>query len=148
VLAAAGLKRLGLHARIRALLSPEESLPAVGQGALAVEYLSERRDVAQALAPLCDAATSRCVAAERSLSTRLAGSCNVPLGAHATINEGRLTLHAFVAAPDGSRMVRDVIAGLPSEAEQLGDELAQQLLRQGAREILDALETHSPDAAA
>jgi hydroxymethylbilane synthase len=143
ILAAAGLKRLGLHARIRALLPPEESLPAVGQGALAVEYLSERDDVARALAPLGDAATSRCVAAERSLSTRLAGSCNVPLGGHATINGARLTLHAFVAAPDGSRLVRDVIAGAPADAEQLGHQLAEQLLRQGAKEILDALESHS-----
>lgn len=140
ILAAAGLKRLGLHTRIRALLPPTESLPAVGQGALAVEYLSERQDVARALAPLADISTSQCVAAERSLSTRLAGSCNVPLGGHATIADGRLTLHAFVAAPDGSRLVRDVITGSPADGERLGRELAERLLRQGAREILDALE--------
>lgn len=140
ILAAAGLKRLGLQHRIRALLPPEQSLPAVGQGALAVEYLTDRHDVAGALAPLSHVSTSRCVAAERSLSTRLAGSCNVPLGGHATIADGRLTLHAFVAAPDGSRLVRDVIAGAPTDGEQLGRELAERLLRQGAREILDTLE--------
>ena len=141
ILAAAGLKRLELHSRIRALLPPDESLPAVGQGALAVEYLSEREDVARALAPLTDTATSRCIAAERSLSTWLAGSCNVPLGGYATIADDCLTLHAFVAAPDGSRLVRDVIVGAPADAEQLGRELAERLLRQGAREILDGLET-------
>jgi hydroxymethylbilane synthase len=121
-------------------------LPAVGQGALAVEYLSAREDVARALAPLTDAATSQCVAAERSLSARLAGSCNVPLGGHATINNDTLTLHAFVAAPDGSRLVRDVIAGPTADAEALGGEIAQRLLQQGAKEILDALEAHSAAA--
>jgi hydroxymethylbilane synthase len=141
ILAAAGLKRLGLSARIRSFLSPEASLPAVGQGALAVEHLSEREDVARALAPLADATTSRCIAAERSLSARLAGSCNVPLGAHATISADLLTLHAFVAAPDGSRLVRDVIAGAPEQAERLGAQLAERLLRQGAQEILAALES-------
>ncbi len=140
ILAAAGLKRLGLAERITALLTPAESLPAVGQGALGLECRDDRPDVAASLAPLNDAATAACVAAERALSRALAGSCNVPLGGFAELAGGRLHLRGFVGAPDGSRLVSGELEGPAAEPEALGAALAEQLRAQGAAEILAALE--------
>ena len=140
ILAAAGLKRLGLADRITALLTPEESLPAVGQGALGLECRDDRPAVAALLAPLGHAATAACVAAERALSRALAGSCNVPLGGFAELIAGRLHLRGFVGAPDGSRLVRGELEGPEAEPEALGAALAEQLKAQGAAEILAALE--------
>ena len=141
ILAAAGLKRLGLSARITVILEPACSLPAVGQGALGIECCSERSDVIAALAPLNDADTRWCVEAERALSRALAGSCQVPLGGFAEISAGRVRLRGFVASPDGSRMVYDEItaphSGIPQE---LGNAVAQRLIAKGAREILAALD--------
>ena len=105
ILAAAGLKRLGLESRITSLLEPEESLPAVGQGALGIECRVERSDLLRLLSVLDDPKTRWCVEAERALSRALAGNCNVPLGGYA-IWEGRhVRLRGFVAAPDGSRSI-------------------------------------------
>jgi hydroxymethylbilane synthase len=140
ILAAAGLKRLGLAARITSLLEPEESLPAVGQGALGIECRVDREDLLALLAQLDDPATRRCVEAERALSRALAGSCNVPLGGYATCDGGQLRLRGFVAAPDGSRLVHDEVHSSEGEApEELGRRLAQLLVGQGAAEILAAL---------
>lgn len=139
ILAAAGLKRLGLEHRITALLAPEESLPAVGQGALAIECLSERTDLHELLAPLNHRATALCVAAERAFSCALAGSCNVPLAGFAEASGGRLRLRGFVGAPDGSRAVTGEIEGPADEAQTLGEALAQELKGRGAAEILAAL---------
>lgn len=136
ILAAAGLKRLGMHARIRGVLSAEQSLPAVGQGALGVECLSSRTDLIAALQPLHDAATAACVLAERAVSRALAGSCEVPLGAYAELQEGQLWLRGFVALPDGSRMVQAEARGPAADAESLGLALAGQLKAQGAQAIL------------
>ena len=140
ILAAAGLKRLGLEQRIAAVIAPEDMLPAVGQGALAIECRSDRSDVLALLAPLHDEATAACVNAERALSRALAGSCNVPLGGYAEINESRLHLRGFVGAPDGTRHVAAAIEGKAADAVALGQALAEQLKRQGAAEILAALE--------
>ena len=141
VLAAAGLKRLGLSARITAILEPATSLPAVGQGALGIECRSERSDVIAAMAPLNDPDTCWCVEAERALSRALAGSCNVPLGGYAEISGGNARLRGFVASPDGSRLVYDEItaprSGTPQE---LGNAVAQRLIAKGAREILAGLD--------
>ena len=141
ILAAAGLKRLGLSARITAILEPAVSLPAVGQGALGIECRSERGDVIEAVAPLDDPDTRWCVEAERALSRALAGSCQVPLGGFAEISGGSARLRGFVGSPDGSRMVYDEInaprSGLPQE---LGNAVAQRLIAKGAREILAALD--------
>jgi hydroxymethylbilane synthase len=140
VLAAAGLKRLGLEHRIKALLAPEECLPAPGQGALAVECRAERADLLELLAPLADEETARCVAAERAFSRALAGSCNVPLGAYATIAGGRMRLRGFVGAPDGTRLVSGEAGGAAADADAIGLALAEDLRSRGAAEILAALQ--------
>jgi hydroxymethylbilane synthase len=140
ILAAAGLKRLGLAQRITALLSPEESLPAVGQGALGIEFRTCRSDVAALLQPLSEPGTSACVLAERALSRRLTGSCEVPLGGHATLVNGALHLTGFVATPDGMRMVVAQSSGAMEHAEALGTALAETLLARGADQILAALQ--------
>src|SRR5690606_31301104 len=134
-----GLKRLGLGERIRAVLPSEVSLPAAGQGALGIECLASRPEVAAWLAPLNDADTSACVRAERAVARALAGSCEVPLGASAELRGGRLWLRGFVARPDGSRMVRAELEGDPAEAETLGRALAEDLRAQGAEAILAEL---------
>lgn len=143
ILAAAGLKRLGLEERITALLTPEESLPAVGQGALGVECVSDRADLLELLAPLNHPGTARCVTAERAFSRALAGSCNVPLGGFAEISGAQLRLRGFVGAPDGSRLVSGELEGSAAAPEALGQALADRLKAQGAAEILAALETAS-----
>lgn len=140
ILAAAGLKRLGLEPRIAALLTPEESMPAVGQGALGIECCAGREDLLRLLAPLNHPATALCVSAERALSRALAGSCNVPLGGFAEISGERLRLRGFVGAPDGKRQVSAEVEGYSAEAEQLGLALAEKLRAGGAAEILAALE--------
>ncbi len=139
ILAAAGLIRLGLQDRITAYLSVEDSIPAVGQGALGIEIRAGRNDVLPLLAPLNHANTAACVRAERQVSRRLGGSCQVPLGAHGVLEEGRLLLTGFVASPDGLSLVDDQVRGDPSDPETLGDTLAEKLLAQGAGAILSAL---------
>jgi hydroxymethylbilane synthase len=141
ILAAAGLKRLGLAARITSILQPATSLPAVGQGALGIECRSERSDMIEALSPLDDADARWCVEAERAFSRALAGSCTVPLGGFAEISGGSARLRGFVASPDGSRLIQDEMSaprsGMPQE---LGNALAQRLIARGAREILAGLD--------
>ena len=139
ILAAAGLKRLGLRQRIRAILSSEDSLPAVGQGALGIETRADRADLKALLAPLHHADTATCVLAERAMSRALAGSCQVPLGGFAEMQNGKLRLRGFVATPDGSRLLRAEMTTSAGDPEALGDAVAQNLLRQGAGEILAAL---------
>jgi hydroxymethylbilane synthase len=139
VLAAAGLKRLGLAGRVRAYLEVEESLPAAGQGALGIECLAARRDVIELLAPLDDRASSACVRAERAVNRVLGGSCTIPLGAFAQASGARLTLRALVAAPDGKRVARAEAEGEMAAPEALGARVAQLLRERGADEILAAL---------
>jgi hydroxymethylbilane synthase len=140
ILAAAGLKRLGLGERIRSLLSPEQSLPAIGQGALGIESLADRRDLLAYLNPLEDVETRWCVEAERALGRALNGSCQVPLGAYAQISGNRARVRGFVATPDGTRKIDDEIACQTSESAQAaGLALAERLIAKGAREILALL---------
>ncbi len=117
VLAAAGLKRLGLAARIREILEIEESLPAAGQGALAIECRAEKPQVAELLAALSDADASDCVRAERAVSRALGGSCQLPLGAHATASGHELHMRGLVASPDGRRIARAEARGARTEPE-------------------------------
>ena len=140
ILAAAGLIRLGLEARITQLIEPEHSIPAVGQGALGIEIRADRDDMRALLAPLNHAASEACVEAERAMSRALAGSCTVPLGAFGRIEHGTLRVIGFVASTDGRELVRDEVSGAPAEAESLGQQLAQKLVGQGADRILAALE--------
>ena len=139
LLAAAGLKRLGLGARIRSLLTVEDSIPAAGQGALGIEIRSAHPKIAALLAPLNHPETAACVRAERQVSRVLGGSCQVPLGAYAVLQGEILTLHGFVARPDGSDFIHDHAQGHISDPEAVGQALADKLLAQGARAILDSL---------
>ncbi len=139
ILAAAGLKRLGLGARIRSLLSLEQSLPAAGQGALAIEYRAARGDIAASLAALNHRATELAVRAERAVSRALGGSCQLPLAAYASVNGASIELRGLVANPDGNAMVKAEVSGPSASPEELGTRLAAELRAQGADRILAAL---------
>lgn len=145
ILAAVGLKRLGLESRIRSCLPVEQSLPAAGQGALGIEVLESRDDMHRWLAPLACPDTTACALAERAVSRVLGGSCQVPLAAYARLDGGVLHLDALVAEPDGSRIVRSHVHGPAASAVQLGEQAAQELLQKGANDILSRL--LSPDSA-
>jgi hydroxymethylbilane synthase len=136
VLAAAGLERLELAHRIRALLSVEESLPSAGQGALGIEIRADRDDVRNWIAPLASERTTACATAERIVSRVVGGSCQVPLGAYAFIDQETLTLRALVASVDGQRVVRAEVSGPMRQAENIGAAAAQELLDKGAAAIL------------
>ena len=138
ILAAAGLNRLGLQHRIRALISPEDSLPAPGQGALAFEIPAQRADLQQVLAPLNHTETALTVAAERSLSRIFGGSCQIPLAAFATLDGDQLHLRAIVAMPDGSQIASAEVRGAATDPEALGQQVATLLRAQGADAILAA----------
>ncbi|HEY0562013.1 MAG TPA: hydroxymethylbilane synthase [Methylophilus sp.] len=140
ILAAAGLIRLGLGDRIRSFITPEESIPAVGQGALGIEIKASRTDLIEILAPLNDPATQLCVEAERGFSRALAGSCTVPLGAYAQYNNHQLSMTGFVASVDGQHMLRESVIGDASRAEALGKSLADKLVSLGADKILAAID--------
>lgn len=142
ILAAAGLIRLGLSARIRNVISPELSIPAVGQGALGIEINSNRPDLLDVLAPLNHLDTQVCVDAERAMSRALAGSCTVPLGAYATCDGEEIHITGFVASVDGKQMLIETASGNRKQADALGKALANQLLAKGADVILSALDGH------
>ncbi|MBV6303257.1 hydroxymethylbilane synthase [Candidimonas humi] len=144
ILAAAGLKRLGLESRIRARLSPEQSLPAAGQGALGIETLAARADLRAWLSPLASADTTACALAERAVSRMLGGSCQVPLAAYAGIEDGQMHVRALVAHPDGSGVIRAEARGPMASAVQLGETAARGLLDKGAAAILAALQDPAP----
>ena len=138
ILAAAGLKRLGLAERIRAVIAPEQSLPAPGQGAMAIEICEGRVDLMQALAPLNHLTTAQAVTAERTLSRVFGGSCQIPLAAFATIEGANMRLRAMIGTPDGLRSVTADIIGAADAPEALGKQIAVLLEQQGAAAILAA----------
>jgi hydroxymethylbilane synthase len=149
ILAAAGLKRLGLADRIRALLDPDDSLPAAGQGALGIEIRAGRPELAAWLAPLNHMPTALAVEAERMVSRALGGSCEVPLAAYATWQGGALHLRGVVATPDGQRVLSaqgSAPAATVEGAVQLGREVADALEAQGAMDIVRSLSTSSGPA--
>jgi len=137
IVAEAGLLRLGLGNTPRERLSPEIMLPAIGQGALAIELRKEDFELKEALAFLHHQETAVCVAAERAFLAALGGGCQVPLAAYATLKGQRLLLEALIADPSGEIVLRDQIEGLSSEAEEMGRSLAETLLSRGGRKILD-----------
>ena len=141
ILAAAGLKRLGFAQRIASLLDPDESLPAVGQGALALECRADRPDVVAALAPLADRDTTLATTAERAFSRALSGSCHTPLAGHAVFLHGELWLRGLLASRDGASVLRGerraVVADVVA-AEALGRGLADDFLARGAARLIAA----------
>ena len=139
ILAVAGLKRLELDARIRQPMPPEESLPAVGQGAVGIECRLDDAQNRALLAPLNHDETAIRVCAERAMNMRLEGGCQVPIGSYAELVDGELWLRALVGSPDGRETVRGERRGKPEDAEKMGIELADELLDNGAREILAAV---------
>lgn len=139
ILAAAGLKRLELESRIRSFIEPEQSLPAVGQGAVGIECRVDDQRVRALLAPLNHADTADRVRCERAMNLTLQGGCQVPIGSYALLEDDHIWLRALVGEPDGSQIVRGEIRGPRTQAEQLGITLAEQLLSQGAKEILERL---------
>ena len=136
ILAAAGIKRLGWSDRVTEYLSPDVCLPAIGQGALALEGRTDDGFVREVVARLDHHPTRIAVTAERAFLERLEGGCQVPIAAHAAITNGTLTLSALIAGVDGRRLVRDSLQGPMRDAHRLGVELAERLLARGGDEIL------------
>ncbi len=147
VLAAAGLRRLGMSTRIAACLPPETSLPAIGQGALGIECRRDDRSVNRLVKVLEDAESAVCVGAERAMNARLHGDCHVPIGGYAVYDGDALWLRGLVGRPDGGRVVRGEVRGAPQDAVDLGRRLAEELLGRGAGDILRDLgvEPQDPD---
>lgn len=139
ILASAGLIRLGFEARIASFLEVGTSLPANGQGAVGIECRSDDLIVQQLLAPLEHQETRICVLAERAMNRKLQGGCQVPIGAFAVLQQNELWLRGLVGQLDGSEILRSEIKGEATQAEQLGTQLAEQLLALGADRILDAV---------
>lgn len=137
ILAAAGLKRLGLEARIRNYLPVEHSLPAVGQGAIGVECRQNDAAIERWLQGLNHPETALCVRAERAMNAVLQGGCQVPIAGYAELRGERLHLRGLIGAPDGSRVIQAQADGSAQAPEQVGAEVARQLLEQGGRAILD-----------
>lgn len=140
ILAAAGLIRLGLAERIKDTISPQDSIPAVGQGALGIEIKASRTDLLQTLAPLNHTNSQLCVEAERAFSRALAGSCTVPLGAYATVVNDEISITGFVASVDGKQMLRETTAASQTNPDAVGRALAEKLIARGANKILAELD--------
>ena len=136
LLACAGLRRLKLENRISAALTTREMVPAVGQGALAIEMRSED-ELTEVVTKLDHKFTRLACIAERAFLLRLGGGCQLPIAAHAVVREKRIRLDGLVADTEGKQVVRDRISGSLDEAEELGNRLAEQLLANGARELLN-----------
>jgi hydroxymethylbilane synthase len=136
VLAAAGLTRLNLVARIAHVLPVEVSLPAPGQGALAIEICRGREDLAAWLAPLQHAESAASALCERAVSRRLGGSCEIPLAAFAEVAGSRIKARALVASQDGTRVIRAALTGSIEVPEELGATLAELLIANGASELI------------
>jgi hydroxymethylbilane synthase len=143
VLAYAGLRRLGLDGHATQVFSPEEMLPAVAQGALALEARAGDAVTMKRLAALDDADTRHRVEAERGFLARIEGGCQVPIAGHATVAGGQVHLRALVASLDGARIIRGERRGPVSEAKALGVALAEELLGKGADAILKEAEGHT-----
>jgi len=140
VLASAGLDRLGFSARIAERLDPARMLPAIGQGALALEARAGDARVTTLCRALSDPTAEVTVAAERALLAGLGVGCRTPVAGHATLDGGRLTLAGLVGRPDASEMIHESVAGAPDEARALGAEVARRLIARGAGQILRELE--------
>jgi hydroxymethylbilane synthase len=139
VLAAAGVHRLGLSERITCYFRLDQMCPAAGQGALGIEIREDDRRTREAVAHLDHSATHHAVRAERAVLRNLGGGCQVPIAAHAVVEHGDLRLQSLIASLDGIRLIRARTTGSVSDPEAVGATVAEDLLRQGAREILDSI---------
>lgn len=140
ILAAVGLQRLGLSERIRTIIPVELSLPAAGQGALGIEVLQARPEMARLMQPLVCFQSTAIAQAERAVSRVLGGSCSTPLAAHAQLINQQLSVYALVATPDGQTVLRASARGAIGDPETLGNQVAQDLLDQGADKLLAQIE--------
>jgi hydroxymethylbilane synthase len=143
VLASAGLDRLGFAERIAERLDPARMLPAIGQGALALEARADDARVVSLCRTLADPTAETTVAAERALLAGLGVGCRTPVAGYATLADGRLTVAGLVGRPDASEMIAETVAGAPKDAAALGADLARRLLARGADRILRDLELHT-----
>ncbi len=139
VLACAGLKRLGMASRITRVLTPEELLPAIGQGVIGIECRLEDEPVRQLIEPLDHGPTRLRIEAERAFNATLSSGCQAPVAGFSLLDSDLLELRGLVGRPDGSEIVRGQISGPAQDAGTLGRELAEELLARGARTILEAL---------
>jgi hydroxymethylbilane synthase len=139
VLAAAGLKRLGLETRISAAIPLDVCIPAPGQGIVAIEIRGADRATQDVVAPIANDEAARSLAAERAVVTALGGGCQLPLGAIAVHDRDSLSVHAVVAWPDGRQAIRRTVKGATPQAAALGEKLAAELVAAGAAEILSAV---------
>lgn len=139
ILAAAGLKRLGMAERIKECLDPSVSLPAIGQGAVGIECRNDDARVNNLIAPLNDNKTHLRVAAERAMNHRLNGGCQVPIAGYAEFDQGLILLRGLVGSVDGKTLIQGEIAGPPENVEEMGTVLAEDLLSRGADKILQEL---------
>ncbi|MFZ3191981.1 MAG: hydroxymethylbilane synthase [Moraxellaceae bacterium] len=142
ILASAGLKRLGLAERIRESLTPELSLPAVGQGALGLECRLDDVETLARIACLLDVETDVCVRAERAFNHRLMGGCQVPIAGYAVLKDSALWLRGRVGSVDGAELLKAELTGAAAQAEDLGRALAERLLEMGAGRLLAQLDSH------
>jgi hydroxymethylbilane synthase len=140
VLAVAGLKRLGMGERIRERLTPDIILPAIGQGAIGIECREDDRVTQERIAPLNDYLTQQRLRAERAINQRLGGGCQVPIAGFAEISNNELLLRGLVADPQGKQVLYHTLRGALEFPEELGDQLAQVLLSQGADRLLQTLQ--------
>ncbi len=136
ILAAAGLERLGLERHISHVFDTDQMLPAAAQGVVGIECLSGAKPLRRVLGALNHLPTVQTTIAERAIARTLEANCQSPVATFASIDDGTMSITALVALPDGSRSIRDSISGLASDAEQLGEALARQLLDQGAADLL------------
>jgi hydroxymethylbilane synthase len=139
ILAAAGLKRLGLGHIPRGYLAETEMLPAIGQGALGLEVRGDDRTMLDLLKPLNHAPTQVAVTGERAFLARLEGGCQVPVAALGRLEEGSLALEALISDVEGRELLQDRLTGTPEEAASMGRRLADLLLDRGGRQILQAI---------
>ena len=139
ILAAAGLRRLGFGDRIRAVLPDTLTVPAIGQGVLAIEYRRDREDLGRLVAAFEHRDTAAAARAERALGLVVEGSCTVPVGGFARVSGDVLSIEGFLGMPDGSRVVRRRASGRVDQAEEIGADLGRQLLAAGGAEILRSL---------
>ncbi len=139
ILASAGLIRLGFAERIASFISAEQSLPAIGQGAVGIECRIDDERINRLLKPLHHEETAICVGAERAMNHRLNGGCQVPIAGYAELQDGKIQMRGLVGEPDGSHILRAEARGDAAQTEQLGIQVADELLSRGADRILKAL---------